>query len=102
MCFETATPAKIQCESLLLLAVLEMRLDQRLQLVEVLLHTLPVYVLGWGGGRHSEATAPAGQERSLGVVGPTGAETRVLSDRVPLPACPPPSMAGLGAWAWGL
>ena len=35
---------------LLLLAVLEMRLNQRLQLVQVLLHALPVDVLGGGAG----------------------------------------------------
>lgn len=64
----------------LFLAVLEMRLNQRLQLVQVLLHALPVDVLR-GGGAQRLPTAPMPGGRGLGPgeqLGPDPGHCRAL------------------------
>lgn len=81
---------------LLLLAVLEMRLDQRLQLVEVLLHTLPVYVLGWGGGGTQRRPRPQGRSEALGLWDRLGLRPGCCRTGCPSPRVLPQAWRGWG------
>ena len=83
---------------LLLLAVLEMRLDQCLQLVEVLLHALPVYVLGWGaGGGTQRRPRPQGRSEALGSWDQLGLSSGWCRTRCPSPRVLPQAWRGVGA-----
>ena len=82
---------------LLLLAVLEMRLDQRLQLVEVLLHALPVYVLGWGaGGGTQKRPRPQGRSEALGSWDRLGLSSGWCRTRCPSLRVLPQAWRGVG------
>lgn len=83
---------------LLLLAVLEMRLDQRLQLVEVLLHTLPVNVLavGGGGGGTQRRPHPQGSSEALGLWDRLGLSPGCCRTGRPSPRVLPQAWRGWG------